>query len=53
MMRKRGLTEEAATASIDQSCRMLRLPTTASSSRKWPTAPATTRCPTAASSPSC
>ncbi|MEU6658101.1 IS21-like element helper ATPase IstB [Streptomyces sp. NPDC046821] len=27
MMRKRGLTEEAATASIDQACRMLRLPT--------------------------
>ncbi len=25
--RKRGLTEEAATASIDQACRMLRLPT--------------------------
>ncbi len=24
---KRGLTEEAATASIDQACRMLRLPT--------------------------
>jgi DNA replication protein DnaC len=27
MTRKRGLTEEAATASIDQACRMLRLPT--------------------------
>ncbi|MFB7646001.1 IS21-like element helper ATPase IstB [Streptomyces sp. NPDC056084] len=27
MMGKRGLTEEAATASIDQACRMLRLPT--------------------------
>jgi DNA replication protein DnaC len=26
MTRKRGLTEEAATASIDQACRMLRLP---------------------------
>jgi len=26
-MRKQGLTEEAATASIDQACRMLRLPT--------------------------
>ncbi|WP_179894572.1 hypothetical protein [Streptomyces sp. f150] len=27
MSGKRGLTEEAATASIDQACRMLRLPT--------------------------
>ena len=26
-MRKQGLTEETATASIDQTCRMLRLPT--------------------------
>lgn len=26
MTRRRGLTEEAATASIDQACRMLRLP---------------------------
>lgn len=53
MMRKRGLTEEAATASIDQACRMLRLPTIRQQFKEMADGASHDQMSTTASSPNC